>query len=450
MSAPRVGIVGGGLAGMSCALACADAGLDVTLLESRRRLGGLTWSFERHGRWFDNGQHVFLRCCQEYIDFVARIGATSLVTMQDRLDVPVLAPGRAGRLRRDPLPAPLHLARALAGYSHLSVPRRARLVPAALALSRLDPEDPTLDGQAFGDWLARHGQSEAAIETLWDLIARPTINLPAREASLALAVKVFRTGLLDRADAADIGWSAVPLGHLHGGKGGDAMTAAGVDVRLGVPVAGVAGGACPQIRTADGATMPFDAVVVAVDPSSAVRLLPEGLPARDGAGRLGSSAIIDVGLVLDRRVTDLPVAAVLVDPPLWVFDRTDAAGVRRPGQCLAVSISAAGALVAARPEKVVADVTDRLARVIPAVASARVVDAVVTKERNATFSGVPGSTRLRPRPGRVTEGLHLAGAWTATGWPATMEGAVRSGRAAARDAISELMSDRPSPQEALA
>jgi uncharacterized protein with NAD-binding domain and iron-sulfur cluster len=174
----RVAIVGGGLAGIAAALDCADEGAEVTLLEVRPRLGGAAYSFERDGLRLDNGQHVFLRCCTEYIALLERLGSRELTTLQPRLDIPVLAPGGPiGRLRRSGLPAPLHLAGTLARYAHLTPADRARAVRAALALRRLDLEDPRLDEQSFGAWLTRHGQRPAAIEALWELIARPTLNL---------------------------------------------------------------------------------------------------------------------------------------------------------------------------------------------------------------------------------------------------------------------------------
>ena len=192
-------VVGGGLAGISAALHCADAGRRVTLLEVRPRLGGAAYSFERDGLRLDNGQHVFLRCCTEYLALLDRLGARSLVTMQPRLEIPVIAPGgRIAWLRRSGLPAPLHLAGAIARYRHLGPLDRARAASAALALSRVDPDDPRSDTETFARLAGRPRQRPQAIEALWDLIARPTLNLPAAEASLALAARVFQIGLLSR------------------------------------------------------------------------------------------------------------------------------------------------------------------------------------------------------------------------------------------------------------
>jgi squalene-associated FAD-dependent desaturase len=426
----RVVVVGGGLAGMAAALGLADAGNDVVLVERRSRVGGLTSSFQRGGLWFDNGQHVFLRCCTEYRSFLDRIDATELFHLQDRLDVPVLAPGGpTSRLARSPLPAPFHLGPALARYRHLRPSERVAAVRAALALRRLDPDDPALDAVTFGSWLTEHGQSPNTVAHLWELIARPTLNLTVDEVALGPAVKVFRTGLLDRADAADIGWARAPLGVAHGERGVSALERAGVELVTGSAVDTLDVGDSATVRLADR-TITGDAIVVATPHDVAAALLPAGAlaPGVDPA-RLGTSPVVDVHLVLDRRVTDLAFAAVVDSPVQFVFDRTETAGATS-GQVLAVSLSAAERDLATRPEALVDEMVAALTQVLPAMGAANVIDSVVTKERAATFRAVPGSAAHRATTRTRIPGLFVAGAWTATGWPATMEGAVRSGNSA--------------------
>ncbi|HET6743973.1 MAG TPA: FAD-dependent oxidoreductase, partial [Kribbella sp.] len=230
----RVAVVGGGLAGITTALELADAGCEVVLLERRSKLGGLTHSFERDGRWIDNGQHVFLRCCTSYLGLLERLGVRDQVFVQPRLDVAVRSGRRAGvgRIRRNAMPAPLHLGPALASYRWLSVAERVAAVRGALAMGRVDRAAPETDAQSFGAWLVAHGQSPRAVEVLWELIGVATLNAAADDASLAVAVTVFQLGLLERAEAADIGWSLVPLQQLHGEAAARAFTAAGVAVRL--------------------------------------------------------------------------------------------------------------------------------------------------------------------------------------------------------------------------
>ncbi|MCI0385470.1 hydroxysqualene dehydroxylase HpnE [Streptomyces sp. CNQ085] len=466
---PRAVVVGGGLAGTVAALRLADAGVATTLVESRTRLGGLASSFRRSGAagelTVDNGHHVHLRCCTAYRWFLERIGASALAPLQPRLDIPVhdAARGTKGRLRRTALPAPLHLGPSLARYPHLSPAERLRAGRAALALGRLgriDPGDPALDSQDFGSWLRRHGQSPRAVRALWDLVGVATLNARAPDVSLGLAAMVLSTGLLSDPGAADIGWSRVPLGHLH-----DTLAAAVLE-RAGVRV--VRQGRVRELtqepdgawrvavdtgkrRSAEGdrtgragETLRAGTVVLAVPQREAHRLLPEGaVEEPERLLRIGDAPILNVHVVYDRRVLHGPFLAALGTPVQWVFDRTAASGLRNaPGgaasQYIAVSQSAAqdeiDLPVAVLRERYLPE----LARLMPAARGAKVRDFFVTRERAATFAPVPGVGRLRPAARTGTPGLWLAGAWTATGWPATMEGAVRSGLTAAREALAAL------------
>ena len=327
MSRRRVVVVGGGLAGIAAALGAADGGAAVTVVERRSHLGGLTWSFRRNGRSFDNGQHVFLRCCTEYRRFLDRIGAAGQTDLQPRLDIPVLAPGGArADITRTNLPSPLHLAGALLRYRHLSLADRARLGRPTLALKRLRLDDPALDDETFASWLARHGQRPAAIEKLWDLITLPTVNVPASEASLALAAKVFRTGLLDHADGADVGWSTVPLGELHGANAARALAAAGVDVRLGTTVDRLAAGAGNGGRDGDTAvtlTVRPAGAAEPTTPAGAAGAGDSGSPVTTGAGR--AVEVIEADAVIVATPPD--VAASLL--PAGALPRSPGSGRRR-------------------------------------------------------------------------------------------------------------------------
>jgi hydroxysqualene dehydroxylase len=436
----RIAVVGGGLAGIAAALDCARGDAAVTLLESRGRLGGAAYSFIRDGIRADNGQHVFLRCCTAYQELLQRIEATDLVTLQPRLSIPVLAPGeKTAWLRRSGLPAPLHLAGALARYPFLGLRQRVSLARAMNDLRGVDPDDPAADARSFGDWLSEHGQGTEAVQTLWELIARPTLNLLAGEASLAQAAYVFQEGLLGDAAAGDVGYARVPLGEIHDVAARRALAQAGVEVRL-------RRGAAAIIPDLDGfrveiggaPTLAADAVILAVPPDRAARLLPPGTgvdPVR--LGRLGTSPIVNLHVVYDRRVLELPFAAAVRSPVQWVFDRTESASIER-GQFLAVSLSAADAELDMTVDDLRALFLPALAELLPAARAARVETFFVTREHAATFRAAPGTRALRPSPQTSIPGLVLAGAWTDTGWPATMEGAVRSGSVAAREALATL------------
>ncbi len=443
----EVVVVGGGLAGIATALATADAGAKVTLLEARPRLGGATFSFRRDGLELDNGQHVFLRCCTAYQSLLARLGVRDLACMQPRLAVPVLAPGGGmGWLRRGNLPAPLHLAGALARYPYLTWPQRRRAARAALALRRLDPSDERLDRQSFAAWLTDHGQDQATTAALWELVGLPTLNARVEDASLQLAAMVFKTGLLTARAAADIGYSRVPLSKLHGEPAARALAEAGVEVRMRCHARAVEPAPHRLAVVTDDGRVEADAVVVAV-PHDAAGWLPAGaLPAGDRLGLLGTSPIVNLHVVYDRVVTELPFAAGLGTPVQWVFDRTESVGLEPGGgQCLAVSLSAAADEV----ELPTTTLRDRylaaLAELFPAALTERVSKFVVTRERTATFLPAPGTAALRPRAETTIRGLFLAGSWTSTGWPATMEGAVRSGLVAARAALLSLGRTRQLP-----
>ena len=438
---PRVVVIGGGLAGVTAAIALAEAGADVTLLEARPRLGGATCSFSRDGLIVDTGQHVFLGCCTAYRGLLGKLGMTDHAPLQDRFDVTVLAPSRQGRLRRTALPGPLHMLPALARYPFLSWAERARVSRPALAMRRLDPADPALDAQRFGDWLAARGQSERARRALWDLFAVSALNIAGDDASLALAATVVKTGLLGKNNAADIGVPALPLGELHGDAAATMLAKLGARVMLGTKAAAVEVGTDPAARfrvrlarPAEVADLPADAVVIAVPHEKAAPLVPPGaLPAGTVAGwaGLGASPIVNVHVIYDRPVTSLPFAAAIDSPVQWVFDRTRISGMDRPGQYLAISLSAADEYADVPAARLRDQFVPALAELFPAARDARVTEFFVTRERRATFRQAPGSGALRPKAGTRQAGLVLAGAWTDTGWPDTMEGAVRSGLAAA-------------------
>jgi hydroxysqualene dehydroxylase len=454
-----------------------------------------------------------------YRGLLARLGMTGAVSLQDRFDVTVLAPGGRARLRRTALPGPLHMGQALMGYGFLSRAQRLRVARAALAMAALNPAKPELDRQRLGDWLAAHGQDERTRRLLWDLFTVSALNVDGDDANLSLAATVVKTALLGARDAADIGVPSVPLGVLHGQAAGALLARLGAQVRLSAKVAAIevlpggpgprfrvrlagrrggggapAGGAAPDGTSLDGTPLDgaapdgaarhragldgaaldgaaldgagevieADGVVLAVPPAVAARLAPAGTvgpatvgpgtvsqgtawePAAAGDGHgpaaqpgpeqwreLATSPIVNVHVIYDRRVTRLPFAAAVDSPVQWVFDRTGPSGLRS-GQYLAVSLSAADGYVDVPASALRERFLPAMADLFPAARDARVTDFFVTRERRATLRQVPGCERLRPGAATARPGLVLAGAWTDTGWPDTMEGAVRSGLNAAR------------------
>jgi squalene-associated FAD-dependent desaturase len=442
---PHVLVIGGGLAGLSCALAVQDGGAAVTLLEARPRLGGATWSFRRHGLSFDNGQHVYLRCCTAYRRFLERVGTAQDAPLQEHLDLSVLRPrtGRApaiAQLRERALPAPLQLAPALLGYRHLRVGERLGLGRAALALLRARTTDADLDSESFGSFLTRYGQHGDATRALFELIALPTTNVHLDEASAALVTKVFRTGLLGEPGASALGWAKIPLGALHGDAAEKALLAGGASIRrrakvTTIDLAPVDRGPRTSGVVVDGEHLAADAVVLAVPHDEAAELLPDAVGFASTLAGLGVSPIVDIHLVFDRRVTELFVGAGVGTPVQFFFDRTAACGLEGPGQCLAISVSGADAEHGMRSAALIERYHEAVVELFPAAREAQLLDAVVSREHTATFRGIPGTAALRPGAETGIGGLFLAGAWTDTGWPATMEGAVRSGTKAAWHAL---------------
>jgi squalene-associated FAD-dependent desaturase len=456
----RVAVVGGGLAGITAAIDLAEAGLDVVLLEARPRLGGAASSYQRGQITIDNGQHVILRCCESYRGLLARLGVAGQVAFQDRFDVTVLGPGESARLRRSGLPSPLHMTGALTRYRLLPLADRLAVGRAALAMRLLDQADPALDEQRLGDWLAAKGQGELARRRLWDLFIVSALNIAGDDASLALAAFVIKTALLGAKDAADIGVATVPLGDLHGRATAEVLTGLGAQVQMGAKVSQVrqavgggfeldltrgetpsADGDEPIVDGAgssDGEVLSAAGVVLAVPAAQAAKLAAgAGVGPAERWDGLGASPIVNVHVIYDRQVTDLPFAAAVDSPVQWVFDKTRIAGLKT-GQYLAVSLSAADEFVTVPAAQLREQFIPELERLFPAAGRAQVTDYFVTRERRATFRQAPGCGVLRPGAATSVPGLALAGSWTDTGWPDTMEGAVRSGHTAAQQLIGEL------------
>ena len=455
-SGGRVVVIGGGLAGITAALNLAEAGVPVVLLEARPWLGGATWSFGRRGLTIDNGQHVFLRCFTAYRELLARLGATESTRLQDRLDVTVLAPDGPVRLRRGAWPAPTHLAMTVARYRPLTASQRVAVLPAAMTMWLSDLTGPESNGASIGDWLSRHGQDEQAITRFWELFLLPFMNAPAARTDQGTAAAFINAALLSHRDQADLGIAAVPLRELH------AVLRAG-GWRSSAPKSGWARRSPPSAAATGAASWcssnparrrrgRFPASwhwaktrsSRSGPPASCWRSRPgpppaccaDELPADAAAwSRLRPAPVVSAHVIYDRPVMDLPFAATVGSPLRWIADKTRAAGLHT-GQYLAASVPAAGSLVDEPSAAIRAQLLPELARLFPAAAGARIEDFFVTRERSATFRPAPGSRSVRPAQLTRLAGLALAGAWTATGWPDTMEGAVRSGHLAAEAVLT--------------
>jgi squalene-associated FAD-dependent desaturase len=451
-------VVGGGLAGISAAIELAEAGLRVTLLEARPWLGGATFSFARRGLTIDNGQHAFTAGFEAYLDLLAKLGVLEAVAVQERLELTVLGGAATQAVRRSGLPAPLHLASALAGYRLLGPAERATAAATAIALQWTARRSPGDEDLRLGDWLGGRRQSENARRMLWDLLSFGALGLPSAEADLRLAASAMRTLLSGRQNA-DLGVPVVPLSRLHAAPAIALLSRLGSRVLLGVRAAGcrlsrdggfdiVVAPAAPVTGAVDASSDEHSAsarprvirsaaLVLAVPAWEAAAIAPPEL-ATDAArwASLKPSPVVSVHVVYSRPVTSLPFAAVVDSPVRWVMDKTGPAGLHT-GQYLAASVPDAGSYVDLPASRLRAELLPELERLFPAAADADIEDFFTTRERRALIRQIPGSERLRARqPG--LRGLALAGAWTDTGWPDTMEGAVRSGLRAAWKVLSEL------------
>jgi len=414
-------VVGGGLAGLSAAFDLVDAGHEVTLLEARPTLGGAVQTLpHREGDPEpppDNGQHVALGCFTEYLRFLTRIGSAGDVRRL-KLSLSVIAEnGSVGAIGPGPL--------ALLRYPHLSLSERVAVARGARRLSKLSPEEH--DDVTFGELLRRLGHSQAAIDRFWDVFIRPALNLRSDEASAALGIFTVQTALLGEREASDLVLPAVPLGVMHGEAAGNALRDSGATVRRGTRVASLAQGAAVL---ADGERVEGDVFVVAVPPAESARLLGEPEPPLD------ESPIVSVHLLFDRVILGPPLAALLGSPAHWVFDRGRLTGHQPAGgQYLTVVSSGVPDLLALRGRELVdlmaSEATARLGR-------AELLWSRVSREPAATFAGRPETAALRPGTQTSRPNISRAGAWTQTGWPATMEGAIRSGREAARVLLASL------------
>lgn len=426
--AARVAVIGAGLAGLAAADELQREGYAVELFERSRLLGGRATSFQLDGIEVDNGQHVFLGCCTELLDFIDRVGMSECVHLQDRFDARLISRrGGASRLRAARLPAPWHLVASFARYRHLGWMAKARIARAIAVAGSAQRSTGT-----FADWLARHGQTDETVRAFWEPFFVPALNAPLDRVSAADAGFVISTAFRSSAAAARFGYSTVPLARIAAAAAERIGT-----VHMGTPVLCLDVDASAlrvqALVAGSGERMPFDGVVAALTPVQLTRLLGE--PERFGVAGLDAyepHAIIDVHVWHDRGPLGFEFAALLDSPVQWVFEKGEG--------YLCCSLSAADALVGESADTLVQRCWRELTNMVPGLAGARLERGSVTRVRDATFVAKPGA--VRPGPSTALPNFTIAGAWTNTGWPDTMESAVRSGRVAARQLADALGGSR--------
>ncbi len=429
--AEQVAIVGAGLAGLATAAGLAGRGFRVTLLEARGRAGGRASSFTdtSSGQMLDTCQHVSMGCCTNLAHFCHTAGIGHLLRPQPCLYF-MTADRRVSHFRADRLPAPLHLARSFLAGHYLTAAEKARVAWGLACLSRPASDD----DPPFLDWLARHRQTPRTVERFWGLVLVSALNEVPERVGLRYARKVFCDGFLRHRRGFEVELPTVPLGRLYGDALRPWLDRHHITLRLGQAVRRLtlAGREVSGLELRDGGTVEADWYVAAVPFDRLLDLLPAELvrcePYFGNLRHLETSPITSVHVWYDRPVTALPHAVLVGCVGQWVFNRGETA----PGEhYLQVVVSAARQFRGLGHDEVQRRITAELAQLYPAAAAAKLLRTRVVTEHAATFSAVPGVDRWRPPQASPLRNLLVAGDWTATGWPATMEGAVRSGYLAA-------------------
>ncbi|MCH7617534.1 MAG: FAD-dependent oxidoreductase [Chloroflexi bacterium] len=450
---PVVFVAGGGLAGITAACELADAGVRVKLIEKRPFLGGRSYSYEADGVEVDNGQHVFLGCCTAYIALLERLGVRDGVHLQRRFRVPVIDRIRGESvLQSASLPPPAHLMPSLLRFKSLSLREKALATFAFAQMRSTDlARHPELDDITFEQWLLDRRQSRNAINSLWNLIVQPTLNDHASRVSAALALMVFQEGFLRTSDGANVGWAKMGLSSLLAGAAREYIESRGGEIMTTVALHGLESDAAGISRALTSAgEFTADAYVIALTPGDVPAVLPDAV--RDDRffariGEIGASPIVNVHLWYERPVWDRAFAAFLNTPVQWVFNKSKLWRQDGP-QYLDISLSGAHEWIDVPAAEIRDQFEKEIQVLFPAARDVGLVRALVVKQREATFSAQPGVARLRPTQGTPVRNLFLAGDWTDTGWPATMESAVRSGASAAMEAMRSLVRSERQVSEA--
>jgi squalene-associated FAD-dependent desaturase len=429
--ADRVAIVGAGLAGLAAATALAQRGCAVTILEARQRLGGRASSFTdaKSGQVLDNCQHVSMGCCTNFAHFCRTAGIDHLLRRQAALWF-MTPDRRISRLQADPLPAPLHLAASFLRAHYLSPTDKLRIAWGLHCLRRVTADD----DEPFLDWLERHRQTPRTRTRFWGLVLTSALNETLERIGLRYARKVFLDGFLRHRRGFEIELPCVPLARLYGEELQAWLTRHGVQLRMGCAARRlpIREGKIEGIELRNGERIAADHYLAAVPFERLLSLLPEETIATESyfndLRSLETSPITSVHLWYDQPVLRLPHVVLVDCLGQWVFGR----GEVTPGEhYLQVVVSAARMLRGMGQEEVQRRIVEELAHLFPAAAEARLLRIRVVTEQNATFSAVPGVDKWRPSQASPIANLFVAGDWTATNWPATMEGAVRSGYLAA-------------------
>ncbi|MDA1278684.1 MAG: hydroxysqualene dehydroxylase HpnE [Chloroflexi bacterium] len=441
-------IIGGGLAGLAAAVRLIRLGIRPVVLEKRPFLGGRAYSFtdSETGIEIDNGQHVFVGACEQFQEFIAEIGASDRVRMEDRLNIAVLRHGRLSRLRARRLPGILANLSALLGYQHVGIAGKCRILWGLLSirLTRLKPNS-LHDQVTFEDWLRDHWQNDETIRNFWDLIILPSLNDSISVVSAHTGILLFKIALLGSSSNPAIGVPLVGLSALWGDNARKYIELHGGEIRTETDIQSLEtdGGRVTGVRGVDGGVISGEAVISAIPAAAMSSLLPGGSNGPDDfftpAESLQSAPIVAIHIWYDRPVLFEDYIAVLDSPLQWVFNDTalksrDADG----GQHVVISLSGAWDRKDRSKQQLRDIFAAEMEREFPEARQATITRFTIVKMLEATFRVIPGSQRSRLPQRTPLPGFYLAGDWTDTGWPSTMESAVRSGNMAAECVAEDI------------
>ncbi len=447
-TAGRAAVLGAGVAGLAAAVELSLQGFQVDLFEGRTYAGGRAHSLRdaQSGAVLDNGQHVVMGCYHSFLKLVATLGVGEKLDCQPRLSVPYRGPGaRMTQLTAAPLPSPFHLLGGLFGFGELSLKDRLAVLRFGLAL-RLGARP--ADNETAGDWLARHGQTPGAIRALWEPFCVAALNEGLKTASADLLRETLQRSLFGKPEDSAIYLSRVGLSELFMPEARLYIEGVGGRVHLGSPVGRLEfhGHRVCGLSTIRGEAYRPDLVVSALPWHGLRPLPPEAAPQRRDLEALGGAPIVNVHLITDRLLFDGPFVGLLDSPLHWIFDRTQhlapvpvAAGAQDTAPAgnrylYAITVSAAEDLVTRSSADLTALVRSELERFFPAARSMQVERAIVIKCKDATLRARPDAENLRPAHTTPWENLFLAGDWTRTGLPSTLESAALS----AYQAVGEI------------
>jgi hydroxysqualene dehydroxylase len=438
-------VIGGGFAGLAAAVDLAERGRRVLLLERRAFLGGRAYSFvdRATGDTVDNGQHLMMGCYRRTLGFLEKIGALGNVKFQPNSRVDFLSEGRGhAAFKCPPLPAPLHLMAGLARLKTVGWGDRVRALGVGLALKRMNGDRARLSDITVREWLDELGQSERMQRRFWNLIALATLNEAPERASADMFARVLEEAFLHTRQDSQMVISRVGLSEMYTADARKFIEARGGEVRLNATVERIEfeGGRAEALILRSGERIEPQAVISAV-PYFALKTMiaPAVAASVESFRRLDdfrSAPIVSINLWFDESVTDLEFVGLLDSPVEWVFNKNAIGGHQGRRQHLALVISGAHAAAKRPKEELVEMAVSEVRRFFPAARKQHPAHSFVVREHHATVSHTVGVARLRPAQRTPFANFFLAGDWTDTGLPATIEGAVWSGQECARQLLA--------------